>query len=119
MTPSAQSAFFFAPERAPNKTPFDVCARKHGGNERSKAANLRALPEKGSLRERVRVYIGGCEQRGATCAEIAERFGRAMHSISGRISELKEAGKVFDSGRTRNGGTVLVGRRQWCNGSEK
>lgn len=79
----------------------DICKRKHGGNRNSRAANESVEPFKASIRERVRVYIGGCGWRGATLPEIAAKFGRPFHAISGRISEAKADGEIFDSGRTR------------------
>jgi hypothetical protein len=93
--------------------PFDVTASKHRGNLNSQAANLRLLPHKASMRERIRIFVAACDFRGATVKEIAEAFGKQLHQISGRISEGKLAGELFDSGRDRDGCSVLVSRREW------
>jgi hypothetical protein len=93
--------------------PFDISARKHKGNPNSKAANLVVRPHKSSMRERIRIFVAACDFRGATVKEIAEAFGKQLHQISGRISEGKLAGELFDSGRDRDGCSVLVSRREW------
>jgi hypothetical protein len=96
---------------------FDVCARRHGGNANSRAANLRVHPYKIGMRERIRVWVGGCGFAGTTLKEIAAQFGTEVHKISGRISELKRDEQIFDSGRTRGDCAVLVGSRAWVNGA--
>jgi hypothetical protein len=94
----------------------DVCRPKHGGNAQSEQANDRAHPHKASMRERLENFIGHSGFEGATLRELSGYFAKPMHSLSGRISELKRDGKVFDSGREREGCAVLVGRREWVNG---
>jgi hypothetical protein len=96
--------------------PFDVTAGKHKGNPNSRAANLRVISIKVTLRERVRIFIAGCDYRGATVHELSDHLGKPVHSISGRLSELKIEQKIFDSGRSRNGASVLVVDRKWMNG---
>jgi hypothetical protein len=105
----ALPGFFGEELRLPN----DITERKHGGHRNSKKAN--AGIEKTSVRERVRIFIAGCAERGTTLHEIAEHIGRPIHSISGRVSELKALNKVFDSGRDRQGCSVLVADRRWVN----
>jgi hypothetical protein len=95
---------------------FDVCARRHGGNANSRAANLRVHPHKVGMRERIRVFVGGCGFQGATGKEIAHFMGKEFHQISGRLAELKRDEQIFDSGRTREDCAVLVGSRAWVNG---
>lgn len=93
--------------------PFDVTQSRHKGNQKSVAANLRVHPHKASVRERIRIFVCGCDWRGATVKEIAKAFGygESINRISGRITELKLTGEVFDSGREREGCAVLVGRK--------
>lgn len=95
----------------------DITARKHGGNENSQKANLRVAPYKAPMRERIRVFIGGCDWHGATLKEICASFNKLPHELSGRISELKADGLIFDSGRRRDDSAVLVGQKRWINGS--
>jgi hypothetical protein len=95
----------------------DICQRKHGGNENSQKANLRVAPYKASMRERVRIFIGGCGFNGCTLKEICDSFGKLPHQLSGRVSELKADGLVFDSGRRRDDSAVLVGQKRWVNGA--
>lgn len=95
----------------------DVCARKHGGNRNSEAANKRVAPHKANMRERCRVFIGECGPQGATIHELCKYMGKLPNELSGRLSELKRLGQVFESGRKRNGAEVLVGDRRWVSGS--
>ncbi len=94
---------------------FDVCETKHRGNKQSRAANLRVMPHKKGIRERARVFIAATEWYGATAQEIAQAFGKPLHTLSGRCSELRALGQVFDSGRVRDKGSVLVSRAEWVN----
>lgn len=43
-----------------------------------------------------------------TCKEIAGVLGKAMRKISGRITELLEAGRVRKSGEIRDAGRVIT-----------
>ena len=111
MTPSrAQLGFRFA-------KPGDICARKHKHNPQSVSANEKANPGKTIMRERVRLFVSGCGPAGTTLKEICHHFAKLPHTLSGRISELKADGLIFDSGRTESGFTVLVGHKTWVNGS--
>lgn len=121
-----QLSFFGSPGPATAPTPHahskpspDICSLKHGGNENSKKANARAAVVKESLRERVRIFVAGCADRGTTIHEIAKFLGKPVHSVSGRVSELKADDKIFDSGRNRDGCSVLVPDRRWVNGSNQ
>jgi hypothetical protein len=93
----------------------DITRRKHKGHRNSEEANAKVEETKAPMRERVRIYVAGCEWMGATVHEICKQFGKLPHQISGRISELKQDKKVFDSGRDRGGASVLVARTQWVN----
>lgn len=100
--------------------PFpDITFNKHGGNAKSKKANKRAHPHKATMRERIRVFVVAAGYQGTTLKQIAECFGVEKNAISGRITELKIAKEnpIFDSGREIDGFTVLVGRKEWVNGS--
>jgi hypothetical protein len=71
------------------------------------------------MQDRIRIFVVACDFRGATVHEIAaaihDRNGKAKlpHQISGRLSELKAAGLLFDSNRERGDAAVLVGRLEW------
>lgn len=100
--------------------PFDVCASRHRGNANSASANLRVHEHKPSARERIRVFVSCCEFYGATLKEIAANLRHPtidrwyfVHEISGRISEMKKAHDLFDSGRVRDGYAVYVTRQEW------
>lgn len=87
--------------------PFDVCAGKHRANSESRAANLKI--SKAESREQVmRVLLGSGPM---TCKEIASRLGKEMHTISGRITELKALGMVEPTTELRDGGRVIRVRR--------
>jgi hypothetical protein len=100
-----QTSFEFLPPARPTIAP-DISARKHGGNPHSVAANKRVA--KDSQRERIRVYICACGWNGATSAEIEQIFGWAKNRFSGRLTELRLAGLIVDSGRTRDCCAVWV-----------
>jgi len=52
---------------------------------------------------RAQVYdaIKAAGRTGATCEQIADHIGAPLHSISGRISELKHKKMIIDSKRRR------------------
>lgn len=74
----------------PNGT--DVCARRHGGNQQSAAAFK--VGDKAKDRERVFQFIHGRGEEGATLDEISEALGRPPNALSGRLTELHEAGLI-------------------------
>lgn len=80
---------------------FDVCAAKHQGNKESRAANLRARPSKKESQEVI--YKALVVYGPQTCKELAERLGKEMHAISGRITELKAMSRVEATNETRKG----------------
>jgi hypothetical protein len=91
--------------------PFDVCARKHGGNAESRAANRRIHEHKESLRNDVLNMYIRVGFPGLTCQEVALLLDKKMHSISARLRELEELGKVVKTSRRRDGGRVRVASR--------
>lgn len=97
--------------------PWDVTSGKHGGHKNSRTANDKVAPHKESIRERIRVFVVACGHKGTTLAEIASCFGKQLHQVSGRLTELKISGHLFQSGRDAQGFTIYVGRKDWVNGS--
>lgn len=99
------------PSLFPNSSPrnpaplADICRRKHKGNERSEAANRLVHATKNSARERIYSLIAA--SAGITLKEIAKKFKKHIHQISGRISELKKANKIYETGEVRDGCAVL------------
>ena len=88
-------------------TIFDITAGKHGGNPESRTANLKACPNKQHWHGEIIRYLAFV-RRDATCAELSQHFGVAMHRISGRCSELKALGLIVPTEERRNGGRVLI-----------
>lgn len=86
---------------------FDICRNKHQGARNSERANDRVQSFKPTLRRKVFDYIASHDKDGATSHEIAAALGKPLHSISGRISELKKDAFVVDTGLDRNGAAVL------------
>lgn len=109
----------FPPPQLPDVT-RDICANKHKGNRNSVKANKQANRGKSLMCERVRVFIAGCGYEGTTLKHISAAFNKLPHQLSGRISDLKAAKKIFDSGRDHeNGCSILVASKQWVNGSSQ
>ncbi len=72
--------------------PFDITARKHGGNAESRAANLAALPTKESWRN---IIMDFAASRGTFCItadEVAVFFVCNHNTTSPRIAELRGLG---------------------------
>ncbi len=88
---------------------FDRDLSRGRNHPQSKAAHESLLPHKPSLRERCLDLIAMSGKQGATLRELSGHLNRPMHSLSGRISELKERGLVQElPGVTRDGCSVLV-----------
>lgn len=83
---------------------FDITANKHKGNARSKEA--RARTNITGRRKQVYEFIVSQGEKGATSHEISQALNLPMHTISGRLSELKALQKVVTIG-ARNGADVL------------
>ena len=89
--------------------PFDITARKHGGNPESKAANP-MKEDKQQVRAEIMAYIRSKGIYGATADQVAEHFNCSPNHVAPRISELKMLGKLKPLGRrkTRSGCTAAV-----------
>jgi hypothetical protein len=88
----------------------DITGSKHGGNQESRAA-FRGH-DRSRIRWRVFHYIVGSGIAGATTAEVAAGLDRPMHSVSGRMSELKRDGLIVPTDRCRDGGRVCCAARK-------
>lgn len=69
--------------------------------ETSYEAAEKASDAAASLRRRVFAFISCCGEEGATAHEVHEYFQLDKNSTSPRITELKQAGFIIDSGRRR------------------
>ena len=86
----------------------DICARKHGGNAHSAAANDRAGAHKHTDRDTILKLIRESSD-GLTLKELCAAMRRLPNEVSGRLTELK-------TGRYKNG-TVSIcvrGTRNNC-----
>lgn len=79
----------------------DITANRHGGNKQSVAANERIKPFKSNLRSQVYACILEAGVPGCTLEEIADSLNKQVHSVSGRVTELKAQKLIRESGRTR------------------
>ena len=98
----------------------DICQERHRSNSESMAANPSSIIKQ---RDRMRVNEIIKRSRGITSKEIAEQMNRRLNCISGRISELKQAGLVMVKGRRDACGVLhssdfelitVKGRRDAC-----
>jgi len=85
----------------------DICARKHQGNEVSGAAFQGLKAKLPGLRETVFGVIERAGAKGTTSKEISKNTGIALHSISGRVSELLKDGRVIRLAERREGSSVV------------
>lgn len=88
----------------------DITSGKHKGNPASNSAFERGQSSHEAAKQRVYEMIA--DSKGITSKEIAERLGWALHTFSGRISQLKAAGKIVGTGERRDGAEVLVAVRK-------
>lgn len=92
------------PETAFYRPLPDVCRTKHGGDQKSEAANRKVHASKQPMRDRIlALLLSG----GRTSKEIAGEVNRPLHAISGRLTELLAAGKIYKSEDERDGCAVL------------
>jgi hypothetical protein len=92
----------------------DPTRRKHGGNPRSVRAFDRVSHGLTAMEDRIRIYIAACGQDGATCKEVAEKFGKFPHQISGRFTTLNHKKHViFEKGTERDHYAVYVTDKRW------
>ena len=84
---------------------YDITKNRHKGNPQSRAVNPPSSVKNRDRREVYRLIQKAADKgsAGITSKEIAKQMGRRLHCISGRISELKQDGKV-----------VVIGRRNEC-----
>jgi len=80
-------------------------------NRQSTNAHNRLLPRKKSMREECYWRIACNGVIGMTLEGLCAGLGKQPHQLSGRITELKAAGRIFDSGKVRNGHTVYLADR--------
>jgi hypothetical protein len=85
----------------------DISARRHGGDENSRAAHDRMLKQGRLAAQQGRVLeaIRQAGQRGLTCMELAKLWSVGMNQISGRFTELLKSGKIRRTAK-RGGGWV-------------
>jgi|TARA_R100001463_G_scaffold2960_3_gene12256 predicted transcriptional regulator len=87
----------------------DICENKHQQNAESIEANP-SIRKKNIDRSRVFQIIKKT-YGGITSKEIAEKIGRPLNCISGRISELKRDGRIEVVGR-RDGCAILKTKKE-------
>jgi hypothetical protein len=85
----------------------DPTKNKHGGNAQSSTAFAGIYAHLTLRQEQVLATVKARGADGTTCREIAERHGRGMNAISGRLTELKAMGKIEQCG-TRDGCAVWI-----------
>lgn len=90
--------------------PRDICARKHGGNEQSKAAFTQIYPDLSDAQFKVFVEIKVTRDYGLTVDQISERMNTTPNAVSGRVTELRIKGKIVKKGtrKTRSGCSASV-----------
>lgn len=81
------------------KQELDICARKHGGAETSVEADKAVRKEKD--RELIYGYIAAAKSYGHTLDELSILLDRPPNAISGRLTELRVAGRIVISDLTR------------------
>lgn len=92
----------------------DICARKHGGNLESTAANERVSSHKADLRDRILAWFWERGDHGATCEQASIAMSIRYSTMSARISELRAAGKLVPTGLrapTSGGSSAALVRR--------
>lgn len=77
----------------------DVCRNRHGGAETSIRANKNVRKSKD--RELIYGYIKMAGRFGHTCDELAIMLNRTPNAISGRLTELRIAGRIIISDERR------------------
>jgi hypothetical protein len=85
----------------------------HSGGDTSRAAAESIRPHVSPLQALVLARIARRPRMGATCEEIEELTGLRHQTASARICELKERGRLEDSGLrrpTRSGRSAIVWR---------
>ena len=84
----------------------DITANRHGGNAESEAAFRRVGMHLTQARAAVLQAVQNAPQ-GLTCKELAEAWDCGQNAISGRFSELLQAGLIERTGERRDGSAVV------------
>lgn len=87
----------------------DIYARKHGGAGTSVEADNAVMKEKD--RELIYSYIKGAKSYGHTLDELSVLLDRTPNALSGRLTELRVAGRIVISDKvrkTRTGSSARV-----------
>ena len=86
----------------------DISINKHGGNQQSNIANLKA----NKIVDR-RIILEYIKENGTGYSKQLSRFmNKGMNRISGRFSELKANNLIEDTGLTEEGCTVYRLKRK-------
>lgn len=84
------------------KPPRVIRRRPLGGSRAtSKAAADSIAPSAGTLRGRIRDWLASRGTTGGTCDEVEVALDMRHQTASARCKELRDAGTILDSGRTR------------------
>jgi hypothetical protein len=98
----------------------DPTRHKHGGTDTSRAAWEKARTRRAECQQEVLNVLRSVYPKGLTCKELSAVLNKAMHKISGRITELLDDGLVH-KGEIRNGGRVIyleTGESSWRRDSQ-
>lgn len=87
----------------------DITANRHKNNPASVQAWERGHSSHEAAKQRVYELIA--DSQGITSKEIAQKLGWALHTFSGRISQLKASGFIRGTGERRMGAEILVAVR--------
>jgi hypothetical protein len=68
----------------------DPSRHKHGGSDTSRAAWEKARTRRAECQQEVLDALRSVHPEGLTCKELSAVLNKAMHKISGRITELLE-----------------------------
>jgi hypothetical protein len=88
----------------------DPTARRHGGSSASVEAHKRILPAKRAALWVILKLYREAGPQGLTAKEVAHRLGKALHEISGRVTELHQWGFILKTPARRLSSIVLVHR---------
>jgi len=79
---------------------FDICERKHGGADTSKAANRSVAELKGEMCKAIFNFIRDYSC-GLTCEDVELAMSLSHQTASARLSELRAEGWIYDTGLRR------------------
>lgn len=103
--PADHPELFGNSEELSARTSTDITARKHRGSATSQAAHRRISPALSKCRQQVLACIAA-DPAGKTTAEVAAALGKEMHKVSGRLTELKKTGHIYNTKQVRDGGYI-------------